>query len=1413
MNRMSGNRDRRLPLTAAQTGMWFSQQLHAENPIYRAAEYVDIHGRVDPALLEAALRRAVAETETLRVRFETDDEGRAWQVVETPPDWPLPVTDLRGAANPWEEARTWMREELRRPLDAGRPPLFTFRMLRLADDRVVLYLSFHHIVLDGYGFSLFIQRVTELYGALEAGRPCPPSPLGTLEPLLADEARYRASERFTEDRAYWTEQLAGRPRAEGPAGRWTTLPYTFVRETGYVAAPVADGLRTLARQARSGLPAAAMAAMALYIHRMSGNPEVSLHLTVSGRCGAVARGVPTMLANILPLHLRTSPWTTVGDLVRHTARQARALLRHQRYASYYLVHDLGIADTGGYLADWGINIMGYDPELRFGDHPATLHNLSNGPVTGLSANVYDRTTDGTLRIDFNADPDRYDAATTAAHHRRFLRLLETLADGGPDRPIAAIDLLPDEERRRVVNGWNDTARPVPGTSLPELFAAQARRTPHARALVCGDRELTYAALDARADRLARLLTRRGAGPETFVALALPRSADHVVALLAVLKAGAAAVPVDLRQPPERVAFLLADADPLCVLTTTAGASALPRPADALLLDDPATVRALEDDPATVRALEDEPGADDPGKPAPPRPEHPAYVSYTSGSTGRPKGVVVEHRQLSNLYFDHRDTLIGPESAAAGRRLRAALTAAFSFDTAWEGPLFLTAGHELHLVEEAVRLDPPALVRYVTDHRIDFLDLTPSYLHQLAAEGLFDDAGHRPRVLMVGGEAVDAALWRTLRELPGTRAYNYYGPTECTVDAVYCRIGEHGDHPVIGRPGHNVRAYVLDAALHPVPATVPGELYLAGEQVARGYLGLPALTAERFVADPFGAPGTRMYRTGDRARWTEDGVLEYLGRTDTQVKLRGHRIEPGEIEAVLTRHQGVARAAVVVREDTPGDRRLTAYVVPSDGGADGTTQAEGTAAEGTARADGGTVRADGGTIGAGGARAAGAERAVVPGQRPGRTSGRGGPAGGADTAAVPLDPADLRAWATERLPAYMVPAAYVTLDALPLTRHGKLDRAALPAPAAHPRGGGGRPPRGPREEALCGLFAEVLGERRVNADDDFFALGGHSLLAAKLIGRIRSALGTDLSIRALFEAPTVAALARKLGAGDARPAEPDAFEVLLPLRADGTRPPLFCVHPAGGLSWCYAGLLRHLGADLPVYGIQARGLAGPGGLPGTFAEMVDDYVAHIRKVQPAGPYHLLGWSLGGALAHAVAVRLQEEGARVDLLAMLDSRPIDPAGTHGALPEQQDVMTLLLEAAGHGTEGSGSGRPLGVAEVAAILSEDSHTQTLLTPMKDHPELGERHVAAVTEVVTNSVNLLRTFTGGVFEGDLLYFHATEDKPAHAPGSGAWRPWVTGRIESHDVPCAHHAMTQSEPLAHIGRALADHLATVDVR
>ncbi|MFE0179107.1 amino acid adenylation domain-containing protein, partial [Streptomyces sp. NPDC059002] len=621
---------------------------------------------------------------------------------------------------------------------------------------------------------------------------------------------------------------------------------------------------------------------------------------------------------------------------------------------------------------------------------------------------------------------------TAAHN--LVAALESALDHGQDVPLSSVQVLDEAGLRQVLGAWNDTAAEVPDATAVALFEAHAARTPDAVAVVADGVEVTYGELDSCANRLARHLIERGVGPESVVALCLERGAELVTAVLGVLKAGGAYLPVDLDYPAERIAYMLGDAAPVVVVASqdTAGAVSA----------SDATVVVLDAEP-TAAALAGLPPEAAPATRI--RPEHPAYVIYTSGSTGRPKGVVLTHSGFAN-------TIAGLARFGAGPGSRVAQFASASFDIfCLEWSLALTRGATLVVVPAHRRLGTE-LAAFLAEQAVTHATLPPAVLAGLADGAIGPDV-----VLEVGGEASSPELIE--RWARGRTMYNTYGPTETTVDATVWRCEPGVTDVPIGTPIGNTRTYVLDGALAPVPVGVAGELYVAGAGLARGYLGRPELTGERFVADPFSTTGDRLYRTGDLVRWSPDGRLEYLGRVDEQVKVRGFRIELGEIQSVVAAHPGVDRAAVVVREDSPGDKRLVAYVVPAG-----------------------------------------------------------------DTAELA---AAVVAFAADRLPDHMVPAAVVVLHELPLTANGKLDRRALPAPAHGDGAVGARGPATPQEEILCGVFAQVLGVPSIGVDDDFFAYGGHSLLAVRLISRVRTVLGVEVPLRTLFEAPTVAALAARL----------------------------------------------------------------------------------------------------------------------------------------------------------------------------------------------------------------------------------------------------------------------------------------------
>ncbi|HUC57507.1 MAG TPA: amino acid adenylation domain-containing protein, partial [Streptosporangiaceae bacterium] len=875
-----------------------------------------------------------------------------------------------------------------------------------------------------------------------------------------------------------------------------------------------------------------------------------------------------------------------------------------------------------------------------------------------------------------------------------------------------VGVLDAGQRAQVLEGWNDTRAAVPDATLPELFQAQAARTPDAIAVSCGGARLSYRELNARANRLARVLTGCGAGPETVVAVAMGRSAALVTALLAVLKTGAAYLPVHEGAPPERIRWMLADAGARLLLADHA-------------VDQPGEgVRVVSTDqrlPAGDADLEVAGYSD-----------QLAYVMYTSGSTGRPKGVAVRDRDVVALASDR--CWLGN----AHDRVLMHSPPAFDASTYELWVPLLSGGT---VVVQPGQLDVASLRWLIAAEGAGALFLTPALFSLVVAEQPAALAG--VNVVLTGGElASPQAVERMLQSCPQAIVGHVYGPTEATTFATSFFMRhpvDLKDPPPIGRPLDNTRAFVLDRRLCPVPAGVVGELYLAGAGLARGYLGRPILTAERFIACPFGA-GERMYRTGDLAKWTvpaEDGLrtagaageaqLVFCGRADDQVKIRGFRIEPGEIEAALTAYPQVAQAVVTAREDSPGDRRLVAYLVPAENAPD--------AAAGIDR--------DGGL---------------------------------ADRISEDL---------AVRLPEYMVPAAIIVLDALPLTANGKVDKAALPAPAYAVAGAPARTGVGFQlEQLLCETFAGILGIERVGVDDNFFRLGGHSLLALKLVERLRAS-GVSVSVRQLMTSPTV----RELMAGMSLSSVNDAFSVLLPIRTAGSRPALFCVHPASGLSWCYTPLASCVPDDFRLYGLQARGLDGNSEFAGSLREMAADYIDQIRSVQANGPYYLLGASFGGAVAQEIAVQLQAQGEEVAAVVIMDAYPRraqertagEKTGQEADQPERQpsdtdavpaSLIELIRQEAG---------------EVLGAISDDE-------------------VMLLASAFGKNGRLMAHHDFGRFNGDALIFVTIRNQQMPAAEGDdqnsravLWGPYISGEISEVHLSCTHLEMFKPEILAEV--------------
>ncbi|MFF4986987.1 amino acid adenylation domain-containing protein [Streptosporangium saharense] len=1260
-----------LPLAPLQEGLLFHASVdEGALDVYTVQNFLELRRTMDADRLREAWRLLTARHPNLLAGFRYDGLDRAVQFVPGAAELPLTEIDLTGLAGrplEGEEAHAdgidlaflpdpAQRDAVARILTEDRaarfdltdPPLVRFTLVRLAPEHHLLVMIHHHILWDGWSEGLFLRELFDLYDGREPERVTP------YRDYLAWLSRQDTDAAFEA----WKQALAGlaEPTLLAPTGGELTA---VVPEAVMAELPDGFGPSLVAQARRHGLTLSTLltAAWGMVLAGVTGRSDVVFGSTVSGRPAEIP-GVESTIGlflNTVPVRVTLDADETLLALLTRLQRGRSAVLAHEHLGLGEIQRAAGLGQLFDTL--YVLRNFGDDEDERqritasYGIAEMDSVDGTHYPLTLVV------TPDERLKVSLAYRPDVFDRPLAEAMLARFTRLLEQIA-GDLTVPVGRLDPLGPDERRLVLQEWNATDHPLPDKTVARLLEEQAARTPDAVALVFGQTRHTYAELNARANRVARMLVARGAGPERIVGLALPRSADMVAALFAVLKTGAAYLPLDLDYPADRIEHMITDAAPVCVL----------RPGDLEGLDE---------------LSGDDLGLDFPLS-------HPAYVIYTSGSTGQPKGVVVPYAGLTNMQFNHRSEIFDPVVASAGRRLRIAHTVSFSFDMSWEELLWLVEGHEVHVLDEEMRRDAQSLTTYCADHLVDVVNVTPSYAQQLVEHGLLE--GHVPPLVLLGGEAVGHALWETLRTTEGTLGYNLYGPTEYTINTLGGGTGDSVT-PIVGRPIWNTRVYVLDDRLRPVPVGVAGELYVSGIGLARGYLGRPALTAERFVADPF-RDGERMYRTGDVVRWRGDGNLDFLGRADDQVKIRGFRVEPGEIEAVIAAEPGVAQVAVIAQ---PGPvTRLVAYVVPAGDG-----------------------------------------------------------------------PGDLAAALREQLPSYMVPSAFVTLEALPLTINGKLDRRALPAPD-FASAVSSREPRDEREATLCRVFAEVLGLPRVGIDDSFFELGGHSLLAMRLAARIRAELGTPLKLATVMAAPTPAELAVRLAGG-----APGGFEVILPLRTTGDLPPLFCAHPPAGFAWLYGGLLPHLDSRRPLYGIQAPQLTGEDFSPETIRDLGRAYADRIAAVQPAGPYHLFGWSFGGQVAYAIATALRERGEEVAFLGVLDTFPMDTGEEPSRTSEELDELSR--------------------AETEEFLQGLRESAGVLADFDDAT------VRAIATVHRACMGLLLGADYARYDGDLLVVTATKDR-VETGDHLQWAAHVDGRIVNHDVDFTHAELLTPKALTVIG-------------
>ncbi|WP_285111549.1 enterobactin non-ribosomal peptide synthetase EntF [Leclercia adecarboxylata] len=1160
-----------LPLVAAQPGIWMAEQLSDLPNAWSVAHYVELIGPVDAPLLAKAVVAGMMQADTLRTRF-TEDNGEIGQWVDESATLPEPqIIDLRAHADPHAAAQAQMHADLNQNLrvDSGQPLAFHL-LIQVADNRWYWYQRYHHLVVDGFSFPAITRQIAAIYRAWSNGDATPASPFTPFAEVVEEYQRYRESEAYVRDGAFWAEQrkLLPPPVSLSSAplpGRAATTDILRLKLTADRYA--FSQLASTSQIQRTDL---ALALVALWLARLTGRMNYAAGFIFMRRMGSAALTATGPVLNVLPLAVNINAQETLPELAQRLAGQMKKMRRHQRYDAEQIVRDSGRAASDEALFGPVFNVKVFDYQLDIDGVQAVTHTLATGPVNDLEMALFPDEQGG-LSIEILANKQRYDEATLVRHVDRLHGLLAQFA-ANIDLRCGEAETVSDAEYQQLEK-INQTAVPLPLTTLSALVAEQAAKTPDAPALADAHHELTYRQMREQVVALANQLRARGVKPGDSVAVALPRSVFLTLALHAIVEAGAAWLPLDTGYPDDRLQMMIEDAKPSLLITTDDQRPRFNHPA---LFSYNTLLPAGSSAPLNLSA-----------------PEQTAYIIFTSGSTGRPKGVMVGQTAIVNrlLWMQNHYPLTAADVVAQKTPC--------SFDVSvWEFWWPFITGAKLVMAEPEAHRDPLAMQDFFAKYGVTTTHFVPSMLAAFVASLTPENAACCASLKQVfcSGEALPTALCREWEQLTHAPLHNLYGPTEAAVDVSwYPAFGPElaaieGNSVPIGFPVWNTGLRILDAMMRPVPFGVAGDLYLTGIQLAQGYLGRPDLTASRFIADPF-APGERMYRTGDVARWLDNGAVEYLGRSDDQLKIRGQRIELGEIDRAMLTLPDVAQAvthACVINQaaDTGGDaRQLVGYVVSESG--------------------------------------------------------------------LPLDRDALLTALKTQLPPHMVPVVLLQLSALPLSANGKLDRKALPLPELTMKTRG-RAPESDAEQAIAAAFSALLGCEINDIEADFFALGGHSLLAMRLAASLSRHFARQVTPGQVMVASTVGKLSALLGSNISdEQARRLGYETILPLR-ESHGPTLFCFHPASGFAWQFSVLARYLNPRWSITGIQSP-RPGPMQHCATLDEVIDQHLATLRAQQPHGPYHLFGYSLGGTLAQGIAARLRGQGEAVAFLGLLDTWP--------------------------------------------------------------------------------------------------------------------------------------------------------------
>jgi amino acid adenylation domain-containing protein len=1299
-------RDQAIPLSFAQQRLWFLDQLQPGTAAYNIPAALRLHGILHIDVMERVFSELVRRHEALRTTFQTVD-GDAWQVIAPPAAFTLPLTDLISAPVESREAEALRlaQQEAQRPFDLGRGPLLRVRLLRIKELHHVLLLTMHHIVTDGWSMGIMVREIARLYEAYLKNED---SGLPELGIQYADYAVWQRAwlqgEVLEQQINYWRIQLANVPVLDVPTDHARSPVESQAGASIGWALPEELGrqLNELSRREGVTLFMTLLAGFQLLLSRYTGQQDIAVGSPIAGRTRRDTDHLIGFFVNTLVLRTQLSGALSFRGLLGQVRERTMEAYEHQDVPFEKLVEELRPERDLSRPALFQVMFSFLNMPFSELELPGLKLSSLNIPLAiekfemSLFAGEQQDRIQGSLsyRTELFAESSM----------RRLLGHFENLLTeivSAPQRPVAELTMLSVAERR-LLQEWNPAQVSYPQACIHELFEAQAKRTPGAVAVVYENRQLTYAELDRKANQLAHALSKWGLGPEALVAICVERSLEMVVGLLGILKAGAAYVPLDPAYPRERLAYMLKDTQAPVLLTQRRLRDQLPSYAG----------RVMDLD-GTWASLGQQ-GSEKPASKL--NPENLAYVIYTSGSTGKPKGTGIEHRSAATLLHWAHETFAAEDLAG----VLAATSICFDLSI-FEIFVPLSWGGTVIVAENAMQLPQLRWAEKVT-----LLNTVPSAIAELLRmEGV--PAG--VRVVNLAGEALTRPLVEKIYQKTAVRqVFNLYGPTEDTTYST-CALLAPGDSRVveIGRPIANTRTYVLDERMKLAPVGVAGTLYLAGEGLARGYLGRGDLTAERFVPNPFSeSGGERFYATGDLVRYREDGSLEFLGRVDHQVKVRGYRIELGEIEVALLEHPGVEQAVVVAREDGLGGKRLIGYVAGKNSVAE-------------------------------------------------------------------LNVSELRNHLRERLPEYMAPSAFVQLECLPLTPNGKVDRKSLPL-ATDLLAGSKKAFVAPRdflENQLAEIWADLLGKdklgkRPIGVTENFFDLGGHSILAVRLIARIESRLDKRLPVATLFQDATIESLAQLLR----NETKSEPWSPLIPIQPNGSNPPLFFVHAVGGQVLSYLDLGRHLGQAQPLYGLQSRQGNKALARHARLEEMASEYVETIKTFQPAGPYRLGGWSMGGVIAFEMARQMQNQGQEVALLALVDSYA--PSATPAEATSANDLASFAFHLGFTYDRIVAAGNtflalpPAG--QLAYLLSEAKHSGVVAADMT------LEDLTAMWEMFKANFRIMASYRGGSYRGKVTLLRAepilgagpAQNGSAPEDAERGWGKWATG-VEVIGVPGNH--------------------------